>query len=177
MGRTLGYHYVKSGYGLWLPGDSRGHWSEAWDEQIGFIEPHMLHGGDPVRERMARERMKQPPVRLDTAMIAAVEKAISACAASSPWKIVAASIESTHLHLLLTYSGMDIERTAKWLAQQMTKEVHAQTKHEGPVFCKNYWCSYMFDESHWRNTIRYIERHNERRGEVSRPYPFLYGGD
>ena len=176
MARTLGYHYVKSGYGLWLPGDSRGHWSEAWDEQIGFIEPHMLHGGDPVRERMAQERMKHPPVRLDTAMIAAVIQAISNCARSSPWKIIAASIEPTHLHLLLTYSGMDIEGTVKWLAQQMTKEVHHQTKHQGPVFAKNYWCGYIFEEAYWRNTVRYIERHNERRGEVSRPYPFIHAG-
>ncbi len=49
MPRTIGYHLVKSGYGLWLPGDTRGHWSSAWDEQIGFFEPHHLHAGDPVR--------------------------------------------------------------------------------------------------------------------------------
>ena len=45
MANTLGYHYVKSTYGQWLPGDERGHWSTAWDAQIGFIEPHMLHRG------------------------------------------------------------------------------------------------------------------------------------
>ena len=39
MPRTLGYHYVKSAYGLWLPGDVRGSWSEAWDEQIGYLDP------------------------------------------------------------------------------------------------------------------------------------------
>jgi len=49
MPRTLGYHYVKSGYGLWLPGDDRGSWSQACDEQIGFTEPHTLNPGDPVR--------------------------------------------------------------------------------------------------------------------------------
>jgi len=42
MPNTLGYHIVKSCYGLWLPGDDRGHWSEACDEQIGFTEPHTL---------------------------------------------------------------------------------------------------------------------------------------
>jgi len=55
MSATLGYHLVKSGYGLWLPGDDRGHWSSAWDKQIGFIKPHQLNEGDPVRQRMARE--------------------------------------------------------------------------------------------------------------------------
>jgi hypothetical protein len=64
MANTLGYHYVKSCYGLWLPGDDRGSWSEAWDEQIGFVEPHTLHAGDPVRHRMAEERMRYAVVRL-----------------------------------------------------------------------------------------------------------------
>ena len=61
-------HVVISGYGLWLPGDGRGHWSEAWDDELGFIEPHTLHAGDPVRLRMAEERRKHTPVRLDEAM-------------------------------------------------------------------------------------------------------------
>src|SRR5436853_4720107 len=161
MPNTIGYHYVKSGFGLWLPGDDRGHWSEAWDDWIGFTEPHTLHEGDPVRLRMAQERMKHPPVRLSPPMITAVAVAIERCAAESPWKIVAASIESTHLHLLLTYSGINIERTAKWLAQQMTKRVHTDTDHVGPVWCENYWCNFVFDERHWENTILYIERHNE----------------
>jgi REP element-mobilizing transposase RayT len=173
MPQTIGYHYVKSGFGLWLPGDDRGHWSEAWDEQIGFVEPHTLHLGDPVRRRMAMERMKHPPVRLSPPMISTVLAAIEACAAASPWRIAAASVEPTHLHLLITYSRLDIERTCKWLAQQMTKRVHELTAHRGPVFCEGYWCTYIFDESHWQNTIRYIERHNERRGELPRPYRFI----
>jgi hypothetical protein len=27
MPNTIGYHIVKTGYGLWLPGDERGSWS------------------------------------------------------------------------------------------------------------------------------------------------------
>jgi REP element-mobilizing transposase RayT len=173
MPNTIGYHYVKSGYGLWLPGDDRGHWSEAWDEQIGFIEPHTLHPGDHVRLRMAQERMKHPPVRLTQPMIAAVAESLSECVAASAWGIVAGAIESTHLHLLITYSGTDIERTAKWLAQEMTKSIHQRTDHQGPVWCEGYWCSFLFDELHWKSTIAYIERHNLRRGLPARPYSFI----
>src|SRR2546423_107272 len=111
MPNTLGFHYVKTCYGLWLPGDERGHWSEAWDEKIGYIEPHMLHPGDPVRKRMAEERMKYPEVKLTPEMIRVVEGTFGACAAASPWKITAASIERTHTHLLITYSPLNIDRT------------------------------------------------------------------
>ena len=173
MPRTLGYHYVKSGYGLWLPGDDRGSWSETWDEQIGFTEPHTLNSGDPVRQRMAQERLKHEPVRLDAAMIDAVVGALDRCASSSPWRIAAASIESTHMHLLITYSGLDIKRTVKWLAQQTTKAVHRQTDHVGPVWCEGYWCSYVFDSAYWTNLVQYIQRHNLRHRESAQPYSFL----
>jgi hypothetical protein len=110
--KTIGYHLVKSGYGLWLPGDCRGHWSSAWDEQIGYHEPHKFHEGDPVRERMARERMKHCPTRLTSHMIDAVANAVAACTAASDWKVAAAAIEATHMHLLLTYTARDIDGVA-----------------------------------------------------------------
>ena len=173
MPRTLGYHCVKSGYGLWLPGDFRGSWSEAWDRRIGFVEPHSLHPGDPVRLRIARERMKHAPVRLTPEMLAAVVEALAQCTEASQWQAAAASVESTHVHVLITYSGLDIERTLKWLAQEMTKSVHRRTGHTGPVWCEGWWCGFVFDELHWESTIRYIERHNVRRGESARPYSFI----
>jgi REP element-mobilizing transposase RayT len=173
MPRTVGYHLVKSGYGLWLPGDDRGSWSAAWDEQLGFIEPHQLHPGDPVRKRMAAERMKHPPMRLTPAMIEAVADAIGQCAADSPWRVAAASIEPTHMHLLITYSGIDIDRTRKWLAQNMTRAVHERTPHRGPVWCENWWRGFVFDDAVWDTTQRYIEKHNIRRGDAPSPWPFI----
>ncbi|MGB7158182.1 MAG: transposase [Tepidisphaeraceae bacterium] len=173
MRATIGYHFVKSTHGTWLPGDQRGHWSEAWDEQIGFIEPHMLHPGDPVRLRMARERMKHPEVRLTREMIRIVEQTIARCVDESPWSIVAGAIERTHTHLLITYTTRDIDKSMKWLTQEMTKAVHRQTTHQGPVWSEGKWLQFIFDDSHWRNTVAYIERHNVRRGLDPRPYSFL----
>ncbi|MCH8046927.1 MAG: hypothetical protein IID44_24765 [Planctomycetes bacterium] len=175
MSRTLGYHLVKSTYGQWLPGDERGHWSDAWDERIGYVQPHMLHEGDPVRKRMAEERIKYPPVWMSDAMKSAVTEAITQCVKKSAGGLLikAATIESTHFHLLIPYSGRDIHRTAKWLADQTTKAVHRGTAHDGPVWCKGKWCTFVFDESHWQNAIEYIERHNMRRGLGRRPNSFV----
>jgi REP element-mobilizing transposase RayT len=173
MRRTLGYHIVISGYGLWLPGDDRGHWSEAWDDELGYIEPHMLHAGDPVRKRMAEERQKQPPVRLDEAMQLVVVDTISRCRVESDWRIAAASIEATHVHLLMTYTERDIDNTVKWLKDQMTKAIHRQTSHHGPVWCKGRWRSFIYELAAWQNAQAYIERHNVRRGVGARPYAFI----
>ena len=173
VAKTLGFHVVVSGYGLWLPGDGRGHWSEAWDADLGLIEPHQLHPGDPVRLRIARERTKHASVRLDRSMAAAVAGAIGRCAAASDWTAEAAAIEATHTHLLLTYSTRDIGATIKWLKDQSTKAVHAETAHQGPVWCKGNWCTFVFDHAAWKNARTYIERHNVRRGLGPRPYDFL----
>jgi REP element-mobilizing transposase RayT len=177
MPRTLGYHIVISGYGLWLPGDDRGHWSEAWDEELGYLEPHQLHQGDSVRLRMAQERQKHPAVRIDEAMQNVVASTIEACAEQSDWRIAAASIESTHTHLLLTYTERDIDVVIKWLKDQTTKAIHRQTPYAGPVWCKGRWRSFIFELDAWENTRRYIERHNERRGVGPRPYAFIDAGD
>ncbi len=155
----LGTHLVKSGYGLWLPGESRGHWSTAWDAQIGYIEPRTLHPGDPIRLRMAEERMTHPPVQWSAAMQQAITQALIQCAAQSPWDIAALAIEPTHIHLLMTASRLDVDRTCKWLAQMMSKAVHRDTDHTGPVFAKGNWRTFIFDEDHWHRTLAYIRRH------------------
>ncbi len=83
MAETIGFHVVLAGYGLWLPGDDRGSWSTAWDERLGLIEPHTLHPGDPVRLRMAKERLQHPYVQLDQKMIGITVQTIGDCAQQS----------------------------------------------------------------------------------------------
>ncbi len=171
MPSTIGYHVVKSGYGLWLPGDERGSWSEAWDEKIGFVEPHTLHEGDPVRQRMAQERMSRLPVLLTDAMIDAVAGALDSCVDQSGGglSIAAATIQTTHMHLLIPCAGRDIHHTMRWIGDQTTKAVRRHTDHRGPLWCKGKWCTYVFEESHWHNTMQYIQRHHP----AARPFSFV----
>ncbi len=159
MGRTIGYHVVKTGYGLWLPGDERGHWSDAWDREIGYVEPHMLHAGDPIRRRMAEERLKHPAVWFDEAMIRVILAALRECEQESTWEFDTVAVEPTHVHMLIPYTGRDVHRTAKWLAQRVTKRVHAKTSHEGPVLAKGKWCHYIYDWDSWSQVRAYIDRH------------------
>ena len=173
MSSTIGYHIVIAGYGLWLPGDDRGSWSEAWDDKIGFFDHHTLQKDDPQRKRMAYERMKHAPVRLNNQMIQAVNSVISKCEVESDWSVAAASVEPTHTHLLLTYTNRQIDNTVKWLKDQTTKAIHRNTAHDGPVWCKGKWRSFIFDEQVWDNTKSYIERHNIRRNESAQPHDYI----
>jgi len=98
---------------------------------------------------------------------------LASCRAESDWQIAAASIETTHTHLLITYTTRDIDNTVKWLKDQVTKAIHRETQHTGPVWCKGSWRSYIFEDDVWEDTQLYIQRHNDRRGVGPRPYPFL----
>ena len=175
MPNTIGYHLVKSGYGLWLPGDERGHWSDAWDQQVGYHQPHTLHPGDRVRKRMAEERLNHPPVRFTEDMIRIIADTLGKMIeqSNSSLCVNAAAIESTHMHLLLPYTGKNIDNTAKWIADQTTKAVHQTTSHNSPLWCKGKWLTYIFDEDQWINTVDYIRRHNRRAGRPDDPYPWI----
>jgi hypothetical protein len=136
MPETLGYHFVKTTYGTWLPGDVRGFW-----------EGHRFSDtGNSQREAQARRRMHEPPTILTSDMALAVVEAIGECVSRSGGglKVMAAAIESTHMHLLIPYSPRDIEVTAKWLADQTTKAIHRKTSHAGPVWTKNNWIRHIF---------------------------------
>jgi REP element-mobilizing transposase RayT len=175
MSRTLGFHVIKSTYGTWLPGDSRGSWSEAWSPQRGFYEAHRFHEGDERRLDISVDRMRHAPLILDAEKIAIIVGAITMCVERSngDLRIVAAAIEPTHMHLLIVNVGRDIDVTAKWLADQTTKAIHRQTSYRGPIWTKNNWCHHIDQQDHWENAIVYIDEHNVRAGRGSRPYPFL----
>ncbi len=177
MPRTLGYHFVKSCYGQWLPGDDRGHRSEAWDEEIGFIEPHTLHEGDPVRLRMAQERMLYPPFKLNEQSTQIVVDTIGECVAKSSPRIsiVAAAVDFTHMHFLIASYPRNIDNTIKWMLDQTTKAIHRQAHITQPIWVKGRWLEYIEDLGHWENIHAYIERHNEKNGRPIRPYPWVDG--
>jgi REP element-mobilizing transposase RayT len=122
---------------------------------------------------MAEERMQHPPVRISAQMLSIVEATLHDCAADSDWRIVAASLEPTHIHVLLTFTERDIDGVLKWLSQETTKAIHRDTPHQGPVWCKGRWSQFIFKQDHWDYAMAYIECHNLRRGIGSRPYCFL----
>lgn len=175
MPGMLGYHLVKTCYGQWLPGDERGHWSTAWDAKNGHNAPHTLHEGDPVRQRMAKQRMTHPAVALDTSMAHCIAETLGDLIATSEGglRIGAAAIEPTHMHLLLAATGRDIQRTARWLADQTTKAVHRETGHTGPVWAKGKWVACIDEPAYWQNVKAYIQRHNLRWGLHADPYDWI----
>ncbi|MBL9163808.1 MAG: transposase [Planctomycetaceae bacterium] len=100
-------------------------------------------------------------------MQAVTTEMLERCKAESDWSFAAIAIKATRAHLLITRTRRDVDNVVKWLKDRTTKAIHRQTPHLCPVWCKGRWCSFIFDERVWRNTQRYIERHNERRSTAT----------
>ena len=113
--------------------------------------------------------MKHPPTRLDQSMIRVIIETVVRCAGDSDWNIAAISVEPTHMHVLMTRTTRDIEKTVMWLADQTTKAVHRHTNHTGPVWSRGRWLQFIDDRSHWDNLMRYINRHGGARPAVAPP--------
>jgi REP element-mobilizing transposase RayT len=119
--------------------------------------------------------MRHSVVTLDENMTCVLVQAITKCvdASKGGLRIIAAAIETTHMHLLIVNTGCDMDITAKWIADQSTKAIHRYTRHTGPLWTKNEWCHHIDKQEHWESAILYIDEHNLRAGRGSRPYPFL----
>jgi REP element-mobilizing transposase RayT len=174
MPNTLGYHLIKTTFGTWLPGDPRGHWSALFNHHERYVNRHQLNPGDQNTLDRARRLMTQPPVTLTPRMISAVAQTLGHLIKSSGGGLAihAAAIEPAHVHLLIPYAGRDIHKTAQWIADRVTKRLHADG-HEGKVWTRGKWAVYLFDQRHWDATRAYIRRHNTRRGLPPDPYPWI----
>ena len=86
-------------YGTWLHGDERGSVDRNHNQ---FGEP--LLGADKNLERYRRNLLKTPPVRLDAAQRACVERTLHEVAAYRGWTLHAVNVLSNHIHIVVETS-------------------------------------------------------------------------
>ena len=82
-------------YGTWLPGDPRGSTIRRADKSEARVEAH------PLWEMSARQRLKHAPVLLTASQRLLVERTIEATAAHAGWSVIATSVRTNHVHVVL----------------------------------------------------------------------------
>jgi len=95
-GAPLAYFLTWTTYGTWLPGDRRGSVDDAHNQ---YGEPYLPH--QPDREASARERLAGAPFRMNDAARRTVAEAIRAHAAFRMWPVLALSVRTNHVHLVI----------------------------------------------------------------------------
>jgi REP element-mobilizing transposase RayT len=103
------WHLTWTTYGTWLPGDERGFVGKQVDVR-GKAFIHNIPGTSydakvvPLHSAMA-ERLKCPPIYLVTAQAEALIEQFQETASHRCWKLLAAAVMRSHVHLVVGVPG------------------------------------------------------------------------
>jgi REP element-mobilizing transposase RayT len=93
MSTPLAYLLTWTTYGTWLPGDGRG-----W---VDKHKPGLIQKPNPTLQIAARNRMKEPPVILNSHFRQVVAETISQTCDIRDWTIHALAVQSNHVHVVI----------------------------------------------------------------------------
>ena len=171
---TVGTHIIWSAYGTWLPGDDRGHWSPLYDVYGMIVERGgKLQMPDSTTRAFARQRMNEPPMILSPEDVQTVADEFAELV-SKPGApaVYAATIEPTHVHLLIGPVREDLHKFVGRLKGRSSSELLAKGRHpeRNRVWTEGYWRVFLGDDFGLESVREYIQRHHVRAGRSSNPY-------
>lgn len=187
MGKTFGIHWAATTHGTWLHGDPRGSWLRG-----------KLIGADPFLEAQQRA-LSRGAVWLDEYERELVADAFGRAATEWRYRVLAATIQPTHFHLVFAPLGDPINTVTARLKYRSSaavlkyrRECLAVNQVEicskfpagttGLFVPRSLWTSgifpvFIFSQSHLMNAIEYVRRHNRRIGLPDDPYDWMRGVD
>ncbi|MCZ6837019.1 MAG: transposase [Planctomycetota bacterium] len=187
------YHAIFSAYGFWLPNDPRGSWSDfvrQWDllrfgPATKVNTPASLAHGKHDRQRRldAKRSLQYPPVIFTGKQAQCVGHGFAIAMEQSGYPILACSIMSDHVHLVIGRCGRRIEQIAGHLKGRATKllnekGLHPLTKHirNGVVpspWAQGGWNVYLNSEAQIEKAIAYVEMNPVRAGLPRQHWSFV----
>ena len=173
MGKTLAIHWIATTRGTWLHGDPRGSWRHG-----------RLIEADAAMEADAQARMNGSATWLDELTRPVVAAAIGEAFAQHRQRAFAATVQATHVHVVLAPLQEDVRNVIAGLKRRTTMAVRSNnpailadalnTGQNGrSIWTAGRYCEFIFDESHLANLIEYVRDHNRRVGLPADPYEWI----
>ncbi|GEM_PF-2205405 len=135
----LGYHFIFSAYGFWLPNDPRGSWSETVREfelhkfgpatKVQTTRSVAARPHDDKLRLAAKKSLRYPPVRLTGQQAVLIAKGYADAQAQHAYVIHALAILHDHVHLVMLNHGNDIDKIAAHLKAKATSRLNAHGAH------------------------------------------------
>lgn len=148
MAVVVGYMVTWGTYGSWLQGDER-----------GYVKDGGRLVANAALERANRELLKRDIVVLDEAECEIVRKAIEAEADRIGEKILALSVSSRHVHVVVAGGGTAISRVVSRFKCAGYYEVKKKGV-RGRLWARGYYRRRCFDEESVLARVRYVEGHS-----------------
>ena len=178
MARVLGFHFIFSAYGFWLPNDPRGSWSDV------IRAFHLLKFGRATKvsttrsvagvahDRHARDAAKRalryPPVEFTGEQARLIVIGFGEAVKEAGYVLQALAVLPDHVHIVMAWHPRHVDGIAAHLKAKATMAMSAAGLHPLAVFAdargrrpspwaRNYWCPFLWDEKHFATAIRYVE--------------------
>ena len=174
----LGYHFIFSAYGFWLPNDPRGSWSEIVREfelrkfgpatKVNTTRSVASRPHDHQLRLAAKRALRYPAVRFTGEQAVLIAKGFADAVLQHSYVIHALAILPDHVHLVMRKHPRDHENIAAHLKAKATSCLNAAGRHPLAGFispsgripspwARNYWCPYIRTEEYYRKAIEYVE--------------------
>jgi len=182
---VLGYHFIFSAYGFWLPNDPRGSWSDTIRnfELLKFgpgtkVEAtrsvaHSPH--DRALRLKAKQSLRYPPVKITGIQARAIARGFASAAEEGTYVFHALAILPDHAHLVMSRHSKHIDVIAAHLKSRATRQMVDEGLHPLARFAskngrmaspwaRNYWCPFIRTVEHMRQAIGYVKRNPIKAG-------------
>ena len=149
MGNTLGYMVTWTTYGTWLQGDER-----------GWVKKGKILRASRGLEQANRERRSGDSVKLRKGQREVVRSAIVQEAERIGEKVLAMSVWSNHVHVVIEGGGKPVDKVVSRLKDAAYYALQERGV-EGRVWTSGYDKRFCFDEKSLRERIEYVEGHKQ----------------
>jgi REP element-mobilizing transposase RayT len=181
----IGYHFIFSAYGFWLPKDPRGSWSEVVREfELRKFGPATkVRTSRSVADRphdyqlrmAAKQALRYPPVKFSGKQAVLIAKGFGDAIVEHGYLVNALAILPDHVHLVMRCHIRSVDKIAAHLKAKATArlsaaEMHPLGSYVSPTgrtpspWARNYWCPFIYDEEHYRRAIAYVEQNPVKAG-------------
>jgi REP element-mobilizing transposase RayT len=140
-------------YGSWLPGDNRG-WRDAKRGE---------QQAQPLLETWVRSRLKEQPVLLSTEQRESVARVIQQHAEIRGWKLVAATVRTNHVHVVVSAAALPTQ-VRDQLKANATRVLRTTTP---PITNEKIWAKggdieFIDTDEELERVVRYVTEAQDR---------------
>ncbi len=174
----LGFHFIFSAYGFWLPNDPRGSWSTTIRQfdllkygpatKIETTRSVAATPHDYIKRREAKKTLRYPPVKFNGQQARAIANGFATVARNQNYAINALAIMPDHVHLLMRWDKTDLDRISAQFKARASAKLNSENLHPlanyprtngtfPSPWARNYWAPYIRSKEHMRAAIRYVE--------------------
>jgi hypothetical protein len=150
VAKLLGYMITFTTYGTWLQGDER-----------GYVKDGTIYPGNESLKQTNKQLQIQEEIRLSKIQQKAVREAIFKEAKTQDQKILALSVNATHVHIVAENNLEPISNIVAYY-KKAARFALKSIGHEGKLWTKGYDKRFCFDRALLERRIQYVQQQNPR---------------